>query len=74
MRIRTVLSFVAGAAAGFGAAYLGDPDHGSERRRDAGKWAVKQAAEQASRQASKGAASAASWWASARSGWDESRN
>jgi hypothetical protein len=33
MRLRTVVSFASGAAAGAGWMYLADPDHGSDRRR-----------------------------------------
>lgn len=73
MRIRTIVTFVTGAAAGFGAAYLGDPDHGRERRGDAGRWAAKQAAEQAKRQSRAAFESSAGWVASARDGFEESR-
>lgn len=40
MRIRTVLALGAGAALGASATYLLDPDHGTERRRDARSRAV----------------------------------
>lgn len=73
MRIRTVIAFVAGAAAGYGAAYLGDPDHGTDRRRDAGRWAAQQALEQSRRQGSRAVEAAGSWWVNARAGFDEGR-
>lgn len=73
MRIRTVITFVAGATAGFGAAYLGDPDHGRERRSDAGRWAAQQAVEQAKRQSAAAVRSGASWVDSARRGYEDVR-
>lgn len=42
MRIRTLLAFTFGAAAGAGMVWLGDPDHGPERRREARRWAYAQ--------------------------------
>lgn len=47
MRIRTMLAFGLGAAVGAGATYLGDPDHGVQRRAEAGRWAVARGREQA---------------------------
>lgn len=35
MRVRTLVTFVSGAAAGAGTVYLLDPEHGPERRRQA---------------------------------------
>lgn len=73
MRIRTIVTLLVGAAAGYGAAYLGDPDHGRERRSEAGTWAAKQAVVQAKRQSSKAVTAAGSWSANARAGFDEGR-
>jgi len=47
MRIRTLLAFGAGAALGAGVTYLGDPDHGGDRRGDARRWAIARGREQA---------------------------
>lgn len=73
MRIRTIATLLVGAAAGYGAAYLGDPDHGRERRVEAGTWAARQAVEQAKRQSTNAATAASSWAANARAGFDEGR-
>lgn len=43
MRVRTILTLTTGAAAGAGAMYLLDPDHGPQRRRQARRGAVRQA-------------------------------
>lgn len=43
MRIRTLLTLATGAAAGAGAMYLLDPEHGEARRRQARRSAVAQA-------------------------------
>lgn len=47
MRIRTVLTFGLGAATGAGLTYLADPDHGTDRRLDARRWAMARGREQA---------------------------
>lgn len=47
MRIRTVLAFGLGAAVGAGVTYLGDPDHGDERRVEARRWALARGRERA---------------------------
>lgn len=43
MRVRAVLTFAAGAAAGAGATYLLDPEAGALRRREARRDALRQA-------------------------------
>lgn len=47
MRIRTMLALGIGAAVGAGVTYLGDPDHGVQRRAEAARWALAQGREQA---------------------------
>lgn len=47
MRIRTMLAFGLGAAVGAGVTYLGDPDHGDERRIEARRWAMARGRERA---------------------------
>lgn len=47
MRIRTMLAFGLGAALGAGVTYLGDPDHGDDRRVQARRWAMARGREQA---------------------------
>ncbi len=54
MRIRTLLALGVGAAVGAGVSYLGDPDHGDQRRVEARRWALDH-----SRQQALGAATAA---------------
>lgn len=46
MRIRTILAFVVGALTGAATIYLADPEEGSQRRRQTGRWAAAQAREQ----------------------------
>jgi hypothetical protein len=43
MRLRTLFSFVSGAAVGAGWMYLADPDHGHARRREMRRSALRQA-------------------------------
>jgi hypothetical protein len=43
MRLRTLFSFVSGAAVGAGWMYLADPDHGPARRREMRRSALRQA-------------------------------
>ncbi len=43
MRVRTLLTLTTGAAAGAGAMYLLDPEHGADRRRQARRSALRQA-------------------------------
>lgn len=47
MRIRTLLALGVGAAVGAGVTYLGDPDHGDQRRVEARRWALSQGRQQA---------------------------
>lgn len=47
MRIRTLLALGVGAAMGAGVTYLGDPDHGDERRVEARRWALARGRQQA---------------------------
>lgn len=47
MRVRTLLALGVGAAMGAGVTYLGDPDHGDERRVEARRWALSQGRQQA---------------------------
>lgn len=47
MRVRTLLAFGFGAAVGAGITFLGDPDHGDERRGAARRWAIAQGRQQA---------------------------
>ena len=47
MRIRTLLALGVGAAMGAGVTYLGDPDHGDQRRVEARRWALDRGRQQA---------------------------
>ena len=71
MRIRTILAFGLGAAVGAGTVYLGDPDHGRERRGEARTWAVAQGRQQATAAAGAAARSVQSYLAAAVEGFRE---
>lgn len=73
MRIRTLLAVGVGAALGAGAIYLGDPDHGSERRVEARRWAVAQGRQQAAVAATSALRLARGYAAAALEGFHESR-
>lgn len=73
MRIRTLLAVGVGAALGAGATYLGDPDHGSERRVEARRWAVAQGRQQAATAVASALRVARGYAAAALEGFRESR-
>lgn len=73
MRIRTLLAFGVGAAVGAGAAYLGDPDHGTQRRDEARSWAVAQGRQGATAAAGRVARAATAYTAAAVEGFREGR-
>lgn len=72
MRIRTLLAFGTGLAVGATATYLADPDHGQERRGDAGRWALAQGREQAVHAARSATTAARSYTGAAVEGFLES--
>lgn len=71
MRIRTLLAFGTGAVVGAGIVYLGDPDHGHDRRGEARSWALAQGREQATAATAAAARSARSYLAAAVEGYRE---
>lgn len=71
MRIRTLLAFGAGAAVGAGAVYLGDPDHGRQRRGEARSWAAAQGRARARTAAAGAARSVRSYAQAALEGYQE---
>ena len=73
MRVRTVLTFAAGAAAGAGATYLLDPEAGSLRRREVRRDAVRQAREAGVALGRSGAAVAADVTSAAVAGYRQAR-
>lgn len=73
MRIRTLLTLTAGAAAGAGAMYLFDPEHGPARRREARRTALRQAREGALSAVQEGRRQAAAMTAAAVAGYHEAR-
>lgn len=73
MRIRTLLAFGTGAAVGAGAVYLGDPDHGRQRRGEARSWAAAQGRARAAAAAGAAARSARSSAQAAVEGYREGR-
>lgn len=73
MRIRTLLAACAGAAVGAGAVYLGDPEHGRQRRGEARSWAVAQGRQRATAAVGAAARSARSYASAAVEGYREAR-
>ena len=73
MRIRTVLAVGVGAALGAGATYLGDPDHGPQRRIEARRWALAQGRQQATVAATTSLRAARGYAEAAIEGFRESR-
>lgn len=73
MRLRTWLTLTTGAAAGAGAMYLLDPEHGVERRRHARQHALRQAQQQAVRLAAEGRRQAGELAGAARAGFEQGR-
>lgn len=73
MRIRTLLAVGVGAALGAGATYLGDPDHGSQRRVEARRWALSHGRRRATAAAVSCVAAARVYAGAALDGFRESR-
>ncbi len=73
MRIRTLLALSSGAALGAATMYLLDPDHGQQRRREAGRYAVTQAREGSVRAALDAKRRAEEFALAAVSGYHEAR-
>lgn len=71
MRVRTLLAFGAGVMVGAGASYLGDPEHGRQRRGEARSWAVARGRERVGTTAGAAARSARSWVSAAAEGYRE---
>ncbi len=74
MRIRTLLAFTFGAATGAGMVWLGDPDHGAERRREARRWAYAQGRAQVRTAATRALQSARAAGQAAAEGFRETRS
>ncbi len=72
MRIRTLIAFGTGLGVGVAATYLADPDHGAERRVEAGRWALAQGREQAVHAARSATTAARSYTGAAVEGFLES--
>ena len=71
MRIRTILAFTTGAAVGAAVTWVSDPDHGSDRRVEARRWAMAQGREQAEHAARAAATAARSYGRAAVEGFVE---
>lgn len=74
MRIRSMLAFGLGAAVGAGVTYLGDPDHGAERRVEVRRWALAQGRQQAAVAAGAAVQAARGYAVAAAEGFRESRH
>jgi uncharacterized membrane protein len=73
LRIRTILSFASGAAAGAGWMYLADPDHGPARRREFRRSALRQARDGARSLAAEARRRAESYALAAAAGFEQGR-
>jgi hypothetical protein len=73
MRVRTVVALATGAAAGAGAMYLFDPDHGPRRRREARRSALRQARQGAASAVAEGQRRAREMAVAAAAGYREAR-
>jgi len=73
MRVRTLLTFAAGAAAGAGATYLLDPEAGPQRRREVRRDALRQARDAATAVGRAGASLTADVTRSAIDGYRQAR-
>lgn len=73
MRLRTLMTLATGAAAGAGAMYLLDPEHGPTRRREVRRSALRQAREAAATALREGQRQAREMAAAAAAGYDEAR-
>ncbi len=73
MRLRTLVTLATGAAAGAGAMYLFDPEHGAARRRELRRSALRQAREGAASALQEGQRQAKEMAAAAVAGYQEAR-
>jgi hypothetical protein len=73
LRIRTILSFASGAAAGAGWMYLADPDHGPARRREFRRTALRRARDGAWSVAAEARRRAESYALAAAAGFEQGR-
>ena len=73
MRVRTLMTFATGAAAGAGAVYLLDPEHGPARRREVRRSALRQAREAATSALQEGRRQAREMAIAAAAGYQEAR-
>ena len=74
MRVRTLLALGVGAAVGAGVTYLGDPDHGDQRRVEARRWALARGRQQALEVATATLRAGRSYATAAAEGFRESRH
>lgn len=73
MRVRTLVTLATGVAAGAGAMYLLDPEHGPARRREVRRSALLQAREMATSALREGGRQAREMAAAAAAGYQEAR-